>query len=148
MIWNKPRNVGQWLLVLLPAVLAIIASQIAKWELPPVPPLHLANGREIPNLIAGIKRVSVVALEVITATSTVVALIFSKGPQLGERIVNAFLLTLFLVFVNGFVAFAGCSFTGTLNPTPQELAPAYSGGVGNDATSRQSLPAGQYPAAR
>ena len=78
-----------------------------------------------------------------------VALVFSQGPQLAQRIVNAFIIMLCLVFVNGFIAFAGCFFTGAPNPTPQELTPANFGrGGGNDAANGQTLPESQLPAAR
>src|SRR5436190_1689080 len=44
MNWNKPRKLWQWLLLLMPAVAAIAASDMAKWWMPPIPPLRYPNG--------------------------------------------------------------------------------------------------------
>ena len=149
MIWNKPRNVWWWLALLTPAVLAIIAAQMAKWWMPPIPPLRYGNEIVIPNTAAYLRRVIAIAFDVIIPSSAIIALILSHGVALGQRIVNAIFFLLCLVFVNGFVAFAGCALTGAPNPSPQELTPAnFRSGGGNDAASGQTLPASQLPAAR
>jgi hypothetical protein len=124
MVWNKPRNVWQWLLCLTPAVAAIIAAQISKWWMPPIPPFRYSNGLVITDVVAHIHRVSSIALDVIMVGSAIIALILSHGPQLAQRLLNALFFMLCLSFVNGFVAFGGCALIGVPNPTPQELAPA------------------------
>jgi hypothetical protein len=124
MVWNKPRNIWQWLLLLLPAVAAIIAAQTAEWWMPPIPPLRYPNGLVITNVAAHIVRVSSIALEVTMVGSGIIALILSHGPQLAQRITNALFLMLCLFFVNSFVAFGGCALAGTPKSGPYVLAPA------------------------
>jgi hypothetical protein len=123
MVWNKPRNVWQWLLLLIPAVAAIAAAQMAKWWMP-LPPLHLANGAIVANVGGLIARTTTIAFEVIAAGSIIIALVLSHGPSLGRRIMNAVFFMLCLFFLNSFVAFCGCALIGVPNPGRYEIAPA------------------------
>lgn len=109
MVWNKPRNVWWWLALLSPAVVAILACQVAEWWLPPIPPLRYGNEIVIPNTAAYLRRVIAIAFDVIIPSSAIIALILSQGVAFGQRIVNAIFFLLCLVFVNSFVALGGCA---------------------------------------
>jgi len=123
MIWNKPRNVWQWILLLSPAVAAVVASEIAKWSLPPIPPLRSVNGQIFPDVEAYVFRIAWIALEVTGAGSLVVALMLSRGAEIGERIAQVMFFTLCLGFSNCCVAFCGCAVLGVPNLRPDEMAP-------------------------
>jgi len=127
MVWNKPRNVWQWLLLLTPAAAGIGAAQMAKWFISPIPPLHLANGAWVANVGEHIGRVSSIALEAITICSAALALILSRGPELGQRVLNAVFFMLCLLFLNSFVAFCGCASLGVPNYGPYFIKPASAG---------------------
>lgn len=121
MVWNKPRHVWQWLLLLTPAVAAVIASEIIKWWSPPVPPLHLPNGLDVPNVEGRVFQISWVSLKVIAVGSGVIAFILSRGEEMRERIAQVVFFTLCLGFSNIFVAFCGCASLGVTNLRSDEM---------------------------
>jgi hypothetical protein len=123
MLWNKPRKIWQWLLLFTPAVVAIVAAQVAKWWMPPIPPLHLGNGALVANVGQLITRVSGIALAVIAACSVLIAIILSRAPGWGDRIANGVFWMLCLFFVNSFVALGGCMVLGVPEPEKYEIAP-------------------------
>jgi hypothetical protein len=145
MVWNKPRNLWQWLLLLTPAVLAIGAVHISKRWMPPIPPLHLTNGRVIADVGRQITRISLISLAVIAVVSFVIAVVLSRGAAFGQRIVNVVFFTLCLLLVNSFVAFGGCAIIGAPNPDQYELVPARAdtsdgNGAGDYAAPPDKLP--------
>jgi len=124
MIWNKPRNVWQWMLLLVPAFVAITAVQTAQWWLGP-PPIDLySNGMVVQKgLVNAIREVSI-TFWVVAAGSSVIALVLSQGAPFGQRIANWIFFLLCLLVVNGFVAFAGCATINTLWPGPASSTPS------------------------
>jgi len=117
MVWNKPRNVWQWLLLLSPAGIAIAASQIAKWCLPQVPPLHLVDG-DLMDIGAHIQRLFPITFFLIMSISFSLAMVLTRGIPPQRRFFGVILALFCLVLVNGFVAFSGCAVGGILVPGP------------------------------
>lgn len=127
MIWNKPRNVWQWLSLLSPAVAAVVASEIVKWSSPPIPPLHLPDGRDIPDMVAHVFRGAWISLGLIAVGSLGIALILARGSDIRERVTQVTFFAFCLGFSNCFVAFCGCASLGVPNSRPDEMAPPPSG---------------------
>ncbi|WP_042724772.1 hypothetical protein [Chthoniobacter flavus] len=125
MIWNKPRNVWQWLLLFAPAILALVASQTTQWWMPSLPILHFEGGndRADPGLVRALRELEV-TLKIIVPACALVALVLSHGARLGQRIVNTVFFFLCLLFGNGFLTVIGCSVSHAVRPVQKRVAPA------------------------
>ena len=115
--WSEPRSVWQWLLLLTPATAAIVAAQIAKWSLPPVPPLHLPSG-DIMDVSTHMNRIFPITFFLITGISFILAMNLTRETPPVRRIFSVLLALSCLVVLNGFVAFGGCALRGLLVPDP------------------------------
>jgi len=120
---NKPFKVWQVLLLVVPAAMAILAGQMAKWWMPPIPPLHLSNGLVLANSARIAVRFAGISLAVIVVSSTIIAFVLARDQQFGGRIAKAMLWMLFLIFVNSFVAFYGCALLRVPSPGKYEIPP-------------------------
>lgn len=117
MDWNKPRNAWQWLLLFSPSVAAIAASQIAKWWMLPVAPLHFATG-DIMDVSTHLNRLFPLTFFLITGLSFILAIVLTRGIPPVQRLFSVILALLCLVLLNGVVAFSGCAVRGLLVPDP------------------------------
>lgn len=120
---NKPFKVWQVLLLVVPSAAAILAAQMAKWWLPPIPPLHLGNGMMIANSARIVARFAGISLATIAVSSAIIAIVVSREQDLRERVAQAFLWMLCLFFVNSFIAFYGCAVLGVSSPKKSEIPP-------------------------
>ena len=113
MVWNRPRNVWQWLLLITPAIAALLALWAVEtfW---PIPPLR-HNGHEIMNVQAVIGREANVTLGTISVLSLVLAVRFTRDEKFWVRVGNMLMMTVALTVVNCFVAFGGCSLYSIAN---------------------------------
>lgn len=123
MDWNKPRNAWQWLLFVAPAAAAMLAAQMARWWMPPIPLLHLGNGMVIANTARIAVRYAGISLAVIVVSSVILALVVSRVQGLRERIAQVMLVTLGLFVVNSFIAFYGCALLRVGGPREFEIPP-------------------------
>lgn len=123
MVWNKPRNVWQWLLLLAPAVLSLAVSQM-QWWLSPLPILHYTNGMQVQPSLVRVTRELSVTLVVIVPGSAIIALVLSYGVSFGQRIVNTIFFFLCLLLGKGFLTGIGCAVSHAANPIEKQSGPA------------------------
>ena len=112
MNWRKPRNVGEWLLLLLPAIAALLALWAADIWLPPVPKRFTANGVAYVNVSAIIGRSLNISFGTMAVFSLPLAVLFTRHQPWPLRLASIIGLTFSLIFLNSFVAFGGCMVAG------------------------------------
>ena len=107
MVWNKPRNVWQWLLLAVPALGGVIASEVARlWY--PVPPLLDKAGHAFPNIGGMLMRDFWATVPTIFVLSLILCFAFFRGRNFFESLVAACMVAA----VNCSVAIGGCAVVG------------------------------------
>ena len=124
MIWKRPVRLWEWLLLLAPAVAAMLSASIAKSLMPPIAPLQLSHGYMIPNVMGHVARMTWIALGVLALLSCVMAFLYSRGKSIFDRLSNAFVIAVCLFLVNAFISIGGCALLGVPNPARNAFPPS------------------------